>query len=298
MTTTRGVTWTCTRCQCTGRKGSLCETCGTSKNTGTWSNVPANPSHGPDKGRGKRGGGKQAKGSGKGKGPISAKYQGNNPWPGTCYAPLGNEGGAKPGGHSKAAPAKLNTNRFDPLADLEGFIPEEELEEVCRQKEEADRLSAEVKAKTALMAAARSQAKRESSDEFGWRRARGLESSLRKKEAVLNNLKTSQDWHNNKLKDIAAACARAEGDIRKIKEDLTSATQASEALDPEDPWKTLAWINQVTDPVEGQKLKDVANQIKKHGTSSRRARGPNQPNARRRRQAPRQPADRQSQAGK
>ena len=79
---------------------------------------------------------------------------------------------------------------------------------------------------------------------------------------MLSNLRTSQDWHKAKLKDIAAACARAEGEIRNIKEDLTNATQAIEALDPEDPWKTLAWINQVTDPVEGQKLKDVANHIK------------------------------------
>ena len=30
---------------------------------------------------------------------------------------------------------KHNANRFDPLADLEGFIPEEELEEVRRHKE-------------------------------------------------------------------------------------------------------------------------------------------------------------------
>ena len=82
------------------------------------------------------------------------------------------------------------------------------------------------------MAAARSQAKRESSDEFGWRRARGLETARMKKEAVLSNLRSNQDWHKANIKDIAAACARAEGDIQNIKEDLTSATQASEALDP------------------------------------------------------------------
>ena len=79
---------------------------------------------------------------------------------------------------------------------------------------------------------------------------------------MLNNVKASQTWHNTDKKDIAAACTRAEGDIRNIKEDLTSATQASETLDPEDPWKTLAWINKIADPVEGQKLKEVATLIK------------------------------------
>ena len=61
---------------------------------------------------------------------------------------------------------------------MKGIIPDDGLDDIRVQREEADRLDADIKTKTTLMVATCNQARRETTDEFGWRRTRTLDTSL------------------------------------------------------------------------------------------------------------------------
>ena len=83
------------------------------------------------------------------------------------------------------------------------MVAEEALQYLRLQNERATReqeCQEWLKVKTVEIKASYNVARLETSDVYGWKRTRNLESSLRKKEAILSPLKDNHEWHTAKSK--------------------------------------------------------------------------------------------------